>query len=438
MRRLITLVAFTVCAGGAVQPLYAQAKNAPPITRDSDRDGVPDLRDRCRGTPPGTRVDATGCPLPAAPQVAAVPAGPQPGAAPAPAAPQQQQPPAVQTQTQPSRPPDSTALRAGQPVRPAPAQVAAAQPAAAQPGPKAGGAPPAGLPLPAGVTPTLPGARPAGAATNPPAGAAAQQPAGQQAPPQGAQPQVSVPQVPPPVAAAPAGAAQQAAQPPTQPAAPLARPAGQAAAPVTHPPAAANPAAAAADPNLTAGYAVAPFSGTGDAAVLAYAGELVTKFDTLALRFRDVFVNASGAPVGGATSPSFLSSRERNRWMQCRRFHFDIGSYAGATADLRERMPAHAALQRALETFDDALQGVLATAECDNIVSMIEAPDRFTPWQQSYEESARNFYQTWYGQVRAAHEAARAFARALAQAGQNVGLIPGLPATPPHPVVSRP
>ncbi len=31
---------------------------------DEDGDGVPDSRDKCPGTPPGTRVDADGCPLP--------------------------------------------------------------------------------------------------------------------------------------------------------------------------------------------------------------------------------------------------------------------------------------------------------------------------------------------------------------------------------------
>jgi OOP family OmpA-OmpF porin len=38
---------------------------------DSDGDGVPDDRDACLGTPPNTRVDATGCPLPVA-QVASI------------------------------------------------------------------------------------------------------------------------------------------------------------------------------------------------------------------------------------------------------------------------------------------------------------------------------------------------------------------------------
>lgn len=43
----------------------------PPAPVDSDGDGVPDDRDRCPGTPAGTRVDADGCPLPVA-QVASI------------------------------------------------------------------------------------------------------------------------------------------------------------------------------------------------------------------------------------------------------------------------------------------------------------------------------------------------------------------------------
>lgn len=38
---------------------------------DEDGDGVPDDRDLCPGTPPGTRVDADGCPLPVA-QIASI------------------------------------------------------------------------------------------------------------------------------------------------------------------------------------------------------------------------------------------------------------------------------------------------------------------------------------------------------------------------------
>lgn len=42
-------------------PLAAQ-KTAPPIVLDRDRDGVPDLRDRCLLTAGGVRVGTNGCP----------------------------------------------------------------------------------------------------------------------------------------------------------------------------------------------------------------------------------------------------------------------------------------------------------------------------------------------------------------------------------------
>jgi OOP family OmpA-OmpF porin len=41
---------------------------------DSDGDGVPDYKDKCPGTPPGTKVDADGCPLPEVAKPAPVPA----------------------------------------------------------------------------------------------------------------------------------------------------------------------------------------------------------------------------------------------------------------------------------------------------------------------------------------------------------------------------
>ena len=226
-------------------------------------------------------------------------------------------------------------------------------------------------------------------------------------------------------------AVQPGAAAPGQPAGGAAPAAGAQPAAAAPPPAAAAPS----DPSLSAGFAVEPFEGEGEDAALAYAKSLVTKFDTLALRLRDVFVNASGAPVVGASAPNFLSSRERNRWSQCRRFHFDLATYAASAQDLRERIQGSAALERAAGSFDDALQGITATSECDNVVSMIEAPDRFAPWEQSYQASARGFYQSWYAQLRAAHEAARAFGRALAALGQPLGMIPALPSTPPHPVV---
>lgn len=54
--------------GQVDKPVAAQTDGA---EIDSDGDGVPDIRDACLGTPPNTRVDSTGCPLPVA-QVASI------------------------------------------------------------------------------------------------------------------------------------------------------------------------------------------------------------------------------------------------------------------------------------------------------------------------------------------------------------------------------
>jgi OOP family OmpA-OmpF porin len=45
-----------------------------PLPKDSDRDGVSDANDRCPNTAPGERVDASGCPIPVAKEPAAAPA----------------------------------------------------------------------------------------------------------------------------------------------------------------------------------------------------------------------------------------------------------------------------------------------------------------------------------------------------------------------------
>jgi OOP family OmpA-OmpF porin len=55
-------------AGLGLQFAWGQARPAPtpvapPAPADSDGDGVPDSADRCPGTPPGVKVDATGCEL---------------------------------------------------------------------------------------------------------------------------------------------------------------------------------------------------------------------------------------------------------------------------------------------------------------------------------------------------------------------------------------
>src|SRR6185295_14102869 len=45
----------------------------PPPPADGDGDGVPDTADACPGTPAGTPVDSTGCPLPPPPPPGAYP-----------------------------------------------------------------------------------------------------------------------------------------------------------------------------------------------------------------------------------------------------------------------------------------------------------------------------------------------------------------------------
>jgi len=61
--------------------------DAPCKVDDSDGDGVPDFKDKCPDTPAGSKVDADGCPLPAAeaaPAPVPAPAALAPASAPAP------------------------------------------------------------------------------------------------------------------------------------------------------------------------------------------------------------------------------------------------------------------------------------------------------------------------------------------------------------------
>jgi len=97
-------------------------------------------------------------------------------------------------------------------------------------------------------------------------------------------------------------------------------------------------------------------------------------------------------------------------------------------------MPGGASLGRATLNLADAFAALTATGECDNVGSMIDAPDRWTPWQTNYESSVGNFFRDWYTQLRAVHEADRAFARALnpvLPAGRQFPPPAGLPPTPP-------
>jgi PKD repeat protein len=53
-----------ICTVFLSQSYHYFRGSADPCQLDSDRDGVPDCRDRCANTPPGTRVDEFGCPVP--------------------------------------------------------------------------------------------------------------------------------------------------------------------------------------------------------------------------------------------------------------------------------------------------------------------------------------------------------------------------------------
>ena len=372
MRRVLMLAALLSCAGGAITAAHAQ-KGAPRVTRDTDRDGVPDILDRCAATPAGTRVDATGC---LAPQAAA------PAALPAPAA-------------------------AGAPAGAAPAAVVpsprapASQITANNPAPKLG-LPPSGLPTSGApvVTPGLAVAAPSPAL----AGAA---PAG-------------------PPANRPAIAPQNAVT-----SAPVVVPL---AAPPSAPPVTPTPAPAVVDSSMTAGFWVPNYTGRTAAARLDYGRMLALRLDSAVVALVEVFRGTTGQPLPGATDPNQLSTREKGRWARCRRIHLDLATMSDAVLGMKDSMPGGASLGRAALNLAEAFEALTATGECDNVGSMIEAPDRWAPWQGNYETSVRNFFRDWYTQLRAVHEADRAFARALSPempAGRQFPVPAGLPPTPP-------
>lgn len=211
-------------------------------------------------------------------------------------------------------------------------------------------------------------------------------------------------------------------------------------------PAAAQPAAAvtpqaavtspAAPSNaFTAGLAMPPFSGSGDAARYEYLRSLAHNVDSAAVSLLDIYRNTSGQPMAGATAPTALSARERERWTRCRDLYWDFNSFASGLQGVREGLAANPSLQRAAADLDTALVEIEALAECDNVASMISAPARWDPWSQQYEASARHFYADWYGQVREAHERDRALVVALnavLPAGRTIPVPPGLPRTAPY------
>ena len=139
--------------------------------------------------------------------------------------------------------------------------------------------------------------------------------------------------------------------------------------------------------------------------------------------------------MAGAAAPTALSQRERDRWNRCRDLHWDLQSFASAARDVAEGTEEPPAAQRAAVALDSALAALQATAECDNVASMIAVPDRWTPWGRQYEASARLFYTEWYEQVREVHAHNRALILALnggAEPDDRIPVPPALPRNPPY------
>jgi len=223
-----------------------------------------------------------------------------------------------------------------------------------------------------------------------------------------------------------------ASQPSAQPAA---------AAPSTVPPPApvtpqsARPAAGASTGTYTAGLAMPPYTGATTEDAWEYAARLGRMLDSTIVTLVGTFRNTSGQPMIGASSPAALSQRERDRWTRCRDLYWDLTTYAAAVGDLGRSLGPDPSLQRAAADLDSAFTESVATVECDNVASMIAAPDRWTPWQDQYEAAAHHFYRDFYGEIREVHEKDRALVntlnRFLPQA-HRVTPLPGLPTNPPY------
>jgi len=224
---------------------------------------------------------------------------------------------------------------------------------------------------------------------------------------------------------APPAGLPQAAQP-QQPGAPAVTPQAV----VTQPPSAASRPSA-----FTAGLALPPFAGGGEAQALEYARSLARNLDSAVVVLVSLFRNTTGQPMAGASAPGQLSARERERWARCRDVYWDLTTYAGGVRSVGTALPAAPALRSAAAALDSALAALSATSDCDNVSSMISAPERWVPWSQQYTTTARHFYAGWYTQIRDVHERDRAFAIALnaaLPAGRALPVPPGLPRNPPY------
>ncbi len=194
-------------------------------------------------------------------------------------------------------------------------------------------------------------------------------------------------------------------------------------------------APAAATGNFTAGLGLQPFAGGGDADRLEYARTLARNLDSAAVSLLSLYRGTSGQPMAGATGPTTLSGRERDRWTRCRDLYWDFTALATGAQSIRDGLPATSPLYHAAAALDTALNDIEALVECDNVASMISAPDRWVPWTEQYTSAARHFYADWYAQMREAHEKDRAFVRelnAVLPAGRVIPVPPGLPRNPPY------
>lgn len=186
---------------------------------------------------------------------------------------------------------------------------------------------------------------------------------------------------------------------------------------------------------FTAGLAMEPYTSDGAEAMQRYVASFTQRLDSTIVTLVGVFRGTTGQPLAGAESPAALSARERDRWGRCRDLHFDLQSYAGAMHDLVADLPEEAAVQRAGETLDSSLTALRATSGCDDVSSMIAAPDRWTPWASQYQATARAFYRDWYPQVRDIADRNRALVIALnasLPAASRLSVPPGLARTPPY------
>ena len=187
--------------------------------------------------------------------------------------------------------------------------------------------------------------------------------------------------------------------------------------------------------SYTAGLAMPPYAGTSNEEALEYGARLGRMLDSTIVTLVGTFRNTSGQPMVGASSPATLSQRERERWVRCRDLYWDLTTYAAAVGTLRRSLGPDPALQHAAADLDSAFSKSVAVVECDNVASMIAAPDRWTPWQDQYEAATHRFYRDFYGQIRDVHEKDRALVSTLNRflpEAYRMSPPSGLPGNPPY------